>query len=254
MHIEETHKHIKYCLTAMKLMRTHPEIPRNFKWALEFIVTYGALMTLLPFIVHNTYVNILNKDFSEACQTGIFCFAFLGATLNNIIMLYHRDKIRHLLNIMKYDYIQMKNLCLEDQKIYIKYMKKEHFICKQWLLITIISMGIFNAKAIISMTYYYIIGEMRLVNLYDIIFPDIIERRKEEILVYLCIYCTIMYCGVYFCLNNLSIIPLGPILMLHACGQLEVIKGEIDGLFDGDTRDVHDKLKEIVKKLQYTYK
>ncbi|CAB3242650.1 unnamed protein product [Arctia plantaginis] len=51
-----------------------------------------------------------------------------------------------------------------------------------------------------------------------------------------------------------TFVPLGPFLMLHACGQLEIVKKRIDNLFtDLNDEVITEKLKEIIIHLQQIY-
>ncbi|XP_075987183.1 uncharacterized protein LOC142983892 [Anticarsia gemmatalis] len=50
-------------------------------------------------------------------------------------------------------------------------------------------------------------------------------------------------------------VPLGPIMMLHACGQLDIVRMKIDHLFEeADAEIIKEKMKAIIERLQYIYK
>ncbi|KAH9628942.1 hypothetical protein HF086_006311 [Spodoptera exigua] len=93
----------------------------------------------------------------------------------------------------------------------------------------------------------------RLVHLYELTYPDYIEKRKGDLVMYLFIFLMVFLYGVISGLGFLSFVPYGTVCMLHACGHLEIAKNRIDSLFTGDSRYVNEKLKNIAQLLQYTY-
>ncbi|CAH0697537.1 unnamed protein product [Spodoptera exigua] len=96
-------------------------------------------------------------------------------------------------------------------------------------------------------------SEKLLVHLYELTYPDYIEKRKGDLVMYLFIFLMVFLYGVISGLGFLSFVPYGTVCMLHACGHLEIAKNRIDSLFTGDSRYVNEKLKNIAQLLQYTY-
>ncbi|XP_021188704.3 uncharacterized protein LOC110375058 [Helicoverpa armigera] len=244
---------LKLFLIPMRVVGTHPEVPINLNWFILYSLTYGPFTILAIIIIYNSYLNATNDDFSEACKNGILSLTYFGASLNNIIMLWYRDSIKNLLDMMKNDYKMAAGLPRDEQKIFQEYVSKKTLVCKVWLILFTVSCSLFSVKAILLMVYYAIIGEPRLVHLYDLVYPDFIESRKENLSMYLVIYFFIFSYGVYAGFVFMSFLPLGPVLMLHACGHLEITKKRIETLFTSNTKDVNEKLNDIVKLLQYTY-
>lgn len=247
-------KSFQIFLTPMKLMRTHPKIDKNFKWLIQYCFFHLPFTIHYVIITYNSYLNAKNNNFSAACKNGIISLTFLGIWLNNMIMLWHKDAMNSLLDLMAEDYKMAAKLSKEEQEIFKRYDRKKTLVCKVWLIVYIISFLLFCVKAIVMMVYYLLIGEPRLVHLYDLVYPDAIERRKGEFFMFILITVFIFSYGLYAGLVYMSFLPCGPVFMLHACGHLEMVKRRTETLFVGDEEDINEKLREIVLILQYTYK
>uniref|UniRef100_A0A2H1W8S1 Odorant receptor n=1 Tax=Spodoptera frugiperda TaxID=7108 RepID=A0A2H1W8S1_SPOFR len=247
-------KSFQIFLMPMKLMRTHPKIDKNFKWFIQYCFFHLPFTIHYIIITYNSYLNAKNNNFSAACKNGIISLTFLGIWLNNMIMLWHKDAMNRLLDLMAEDYKMAAKLSKEEQEIFKRYDLKKTLVCKVWLVVYIISFLLFCVKAIVMMVYYLLIGEPRLVHLYDLVYPDVIERRKGEFFMFILITVFIFSYGIYAGLVYMSFLPCGPVFMLHACGHLEMVKRRTETLFLGDEEDINERLREIVLILQYTYK
>ncbi|CAH1643871.1 unnamed protein product [Spodoptera littoralis] len=251
---DQFEKTLKLFLVPMRLTLTSPEIPITFKWLIRYLLGFLTLTALAIVITYNTYISITNRVFFEACRNITLSLTYYGCCMNNILSFWHRSSLRALLETIRHDYKMAAQLPREEQLIFEDYDRKKCLMCKIWFHLFTVSLFLFVAKAVVLMIYYYFIGEFRLVHLYELTYPDFIEKRKGELVIYLFIFCIVFLYGLLSGLGFASFVPYGTICMLHACGHLEIARKRIDSLFTGDRRYVNEKLKNIAQLLQYTYK
>lgn len=208
-------------------------------------------------IVYNIiYVNLTANDFSQTCKNGVLSVVYVAITGEYGIMIWKQQNLKNLMNAVKSDYIMANKLPEREQKIILEYALNGQYVCKQWLVMSVIGSVVFPVRNIVLTLWYWAVNEeFALIPLYDLVYPDFIEDRIENIFVYTIVYIAMSGYACYSGLMYCTFVPLGPIFLLHACGQLEVVKSRIEGVFaSDDLEEVKQKLKNIVKQLQYIYK
>lgn len=251
-------KIFKIMLLAMKINRSHPYIERDKKWAVQFICMHGIFFLICCGLVYCIIFNDLkNKDYIQACSNGVLCVIFSVVTFNYCVMLWYQNHLKELIERMKEDYQLVSELPFAEQEITLKYAQLGNRVVIIWLCVSIFAGSLFVLKTIVCMVYYKIVGEFKFVHLYDLTYPSFIEDVKDELGPYFALYVTFLYFDVYAILMYIAFAPLGPVFMLHACGQLEVIKKRMLAIFldkEIDSGKVLRDLREIVIRLQKTYR
>nr|QNS36226.1 olfactory receptor 33 [Mythimna separata] len=240
---------------ALNISRAHPYIPRDWKWAVQFCIVHGLFTLAFVNIIYNIICHDLkSNNFSQMCKNGVLFVVYIVITFQYCVLIWHQNALVDLIDNMKRDYEQSKDLDSIEKEMFTKYVNLGIWVCKQWLVISIVGTGIFVVKNVVIMLYYYFISEFQLVPLYDLVYPSMIERNKDNIFVFLMTYGLMLLFGSYSALMYIAYVPLGPIFMLHACGQLELVAKRIDDLFvECDNAVISKKLKSIIMQLQYIY-
>lgn len=245
----------KIPLIAMKVNRCHPNIKKDRKWFLHFIINYTIFSAVFLTVMYNIiFLNLKSKQFDQTCKNGVLSVVYFVISFQFFIMIWKQDNLLNLITLMKKDYEHASILPYEEREIMDKYVKQGVHVCKQWLVISVCGCGIFPLKNIVLLTYNWAIGEPRLIPLYDLEFPGVTEDNKDTIFVYLTVYGLTLYYGLYAMCMYIAFVPLGPIFMLHACGQLELVQKKIEVLFEGNSDGTEERLKEIIKQLQYVFR
>ncbi|XP_075987372.1 uncharacterized protein LOC142983994 [Anticarsia gemmatalis] len=253
---------LKVCLNAMRVIRTHPDREANLEHPISkstpckalFVLSSSSFIIFTVFIFRHNIIKVLEHDFIEACRCGVLTFSNMGGILNAFLMIYHRESFKLLLDMMRNDFNQAKTMPSDDQEILHKVVVKQRLVLKIVLYMGIISGGPFIGKSTFLMLYYYCIGEPQLLITFNLTYPGLIEERKHEVSMFLFLNISAIFYTFYIAVNYIAFLPLAPVLMLHACGQLELIKKRLDELHEGELSDVNVKLNEIAAKLQYIYK
>lgn len=241
---------------ALNISRAHPYIPRDWKWGLQFFTLHGLFTLTSLNILYNIICHDLKaNNFSQICKNGVLFDVYVVITFQYCVLLWHQDTIVNLIADMKRDYKQAKYFNAIERDMLKKYANSAVWVCKQWLVIGSVGFGAFVVKNIFLTLYYYCTDEYKLIPLYELVYPPIIEDKRDKIHVFILIYALMFLFGFYACIMYIAYVPLGPIFMLHACGQLELVKSRIDDLFvECDDQVIRRKLKSIIAQLQYIYR
>ncbi|XP_022834752.1 uncharacterized protein LOC111362319 [Spodoptera litura] len=246
----------KITTMALHISGSHPSIPKDLKWALKFTVLHGTFtLGFLMFMYNIVYHDFKENDFINICKNGVMGIVTIVITFQYCILLIHQDTLVVLIKNINADYEQLQNLPDKEKQFMYKYANLGAKVCWQWFVLTISAVLTFLVKSTGLMLYYCLINDFRYVPFYDIKYPEFIEERKNDNLpVYLSVYFLMFFFACYACMNYVAYVPLGPIFMLHASGQLELIKNQIDDLFsECDPEKIRMKLRDIIMKLQYIY-
>lgn len=236
------------------MSQIHPDTKRDTKWMLIFLSRQGILFIFFSLIMHNIFLNLKENDFSQVCQNCSFAVLFVSTCFQQCIIIWKEQYLTELMNDIKKDYALAEKMPAKEQKIIQNYAKKSTNVCKLWQIISITGLGFFPLINIILITYYWIIGEFRLIPLYDLVYPSFIENKKDTLVIFFLTYILFLAFAGSCSLIITAFVPLGPSLMLHACGQLEVLKMEIEVCFKSENiEEVLKKFKKIIKQLKYIY-
>lgn len=251
LHFEKIFKIVN---TAMTVSRSHPNIRKDKKWVLLFLIKHSLFSLVFIIVAYNIiFFNLKSKDFAKTCKNGTLSVVFMVVTFQFCIMLWKGKMLKSLIQTMKEDYAKVGNLDVEDQKVVLKYAERGIWVGKQWLGIAISAGGTFIVKNVANYIRNYIAGEFQYVPMYDLVYPFYIEERKDILGVYLATYALTLYYAFYAGFMYVSFVPLGPMFLLHACGRLEVLTFRMNKLHDGK-KDVRLELRSIIVELQKIYK
>ncbi|KAJ8707364.1 hypothetical protein PYW08_010616 [Mythimna loreyi] len=240
---------------ALYISRAHPYIKRDWRWALYFSIVHGIFTVGFFTIIYNIICHDLkSNNFAQICKNGVLLVVYVIITFQYCVLLWHQDALVDLINYMKRDYEQSKDLSCIERDTLNKYVKLSVWVCKQWFVIGTVGPGTFIVKSFVLMLYYYVIDEFKFVPVYDLVYPSIIEKNNNNIFVFMLTYVLMFLFACYSALMYIAYVPLGPIFVLHICGQLELVEKRIDDLFVVyDDIIIRKKLKSIIMQLQYIY-
>nr|QLI62058.1 odorant receptor 15 [Streltzoviella insularis] len=247
----------KIPVCCLKSNLSYPTVKRDTKWFLQFILMYSIIFFVFSYLAYCIiFYDLKNNDFTQACRNGILCVVFTVVTFKYFVMLWYQKILMRLIEKMKLDFEFAKNLSYEEQCLVLEYAKRGRWVSKLWFL-TAGGVGlIFPVKAFILMGYYVIIGESRLIQMYNLTYPPLIEGIKDNYIGFTIIFLIVMFYVFISVIMYIGFAPMGPIFMLHACGQLEILKKRMQNLFANNGDDLGEtrtKLKNIVKHLQEIY-
>ncbi|KAJ8707366.1 hypothetical protein PYW08_010618 [Mythimna loreyi] len=174
---------------ALNISRAHPYIKRDWRWALYFSIVHGIFTVGFFTIIYNIIChNLKSNNFAQICKNGVLFVVYVVITFQYCVLLLHQDAIVNLINNMKRDYEQSKDLSCNERDIIHKYVKLGVWVCKQWFVICTGGAALFVLKSVVLTLYYYCIDEFKIVPFYDLIYPSIIEKNKDNIFVYMLTY------------------------------------------------------------------
>ncbi|XP_049705531.2 uncharacterized protein LOC110375040 [Helicoverpa armigera] len=242
--------------TALRLARAHPYIPRDKKWILQFVTVHSLFTLTFLLILYNIFCHDLKaNNFTQTCQNGVLFVVYIVISYQYGVLLTYQNTLVGLIADMNKDFQTSKDLPPKERDSIKKYINQGLWVCKQWLFLTISGCAIFLFKNLGLMLYYYCMNEFRLVPFYEVVlYPPIMEENRDNIFVYLLMYAIMLLFSAYSALMYAAFVPLGPIFILHACGQLVLVKLRIDDLFvECDDEVIRKKLKGIILHLQYVH-
>lgn len=216
-------------MLSMKINRSHPDVKRDMKWALQFLLMHGVCTIVFCLLLYSTVMHDLkNKNFTQACANGTIGVLYTVVSFQYFMMIWHQDKLRAMFKTMKREFDE----CLPEERILVlKYAYKGRWIMKLWLALAGISAALFPLKSVFSMIYHAINHEVRLVPVYEMTYPKPLEEIKNDIIPFTSIYFVLLWYAFYCASMYVGLVPMGPIFMLHACSQLEIAKRKIDTFY-----------------------
>lgn len=245
-------KMFKITLNALRINRSHPSIPRNTKWCIQFFIMHGVFSLLFIIILFNVYLSIKLGNYSDACRNSVVSLTFCIISFEYFILVANQTTLARIMNMMKSDF--GKDMTEDEMEIVYMYARKGRKVCFQWMILAICAPFVFLVKNIFLELYTFVIDEWKLISPFPLIYPSLVEDNKQNPVIYTIIYLVLVYYGVYSAVMYVAFVPLGPIFMLHACGQLEIVNRKAMALYvDNSNEKTKDKLDDIVRHLQYIY-
>lgn len=235
----------------MKINRCHPDVKRDMKWALQFLLMHGVFTIFFCLLVYSTVMHDLkNKDFTQACANGTIAVLYVVVSFQYFMIVWYQDKLRGMFATMKRDFA---DCTLEERTLVLKYAFRGRRVLKLWFVVVCISGSLFPLKSIFHMIYYAAKHEMRLVPVYELTYPKPLEEIKNDIIPFTIVYFAMLWYVFYASSMYVCIVPMGPIFMLHACSQLEIVKRKINNFYpiNGYRHvDTMNKMKDVATHLQ----
>lgn len=247
----------KFMLRAMDIIQFHPYMKKDIKWACKLLFIYVTCLVVICVIVYSIIFRDLKvKDITQACSNGVICLIFCVITLQYCIMFYYQKLIQNMIEIMNNDYEKAEEYTAEEKHVILEYVEIGKSIINIWRKITYCGGGLFITRPIFVMVYYAVFSEFKPVHLYEMVYPSPMEELKDTFSVYCILYVVFILFTCCTMFTLLGFQPLGPIFMVHACGQLEVARTRIMKIFqdDNSAEEIIVKLKHIAGSLKNIYR
>lgn len=246
----------KISTMCMRLNRSHPDISRTKTWKFVTFVFLTCCFFNFFFLCYSVaFHDIRVGNFTEACKNTSMVIVFFNVSLKYLTLLMHRESIQGFIKFVEKDYAESKNDCEENRKIVLEYAERGVNVCKFWFLAFFTVSFIFPIKAFVAMGYYYWKGEFKFVSLFELTYPEPIEKYKNVTIVFWLLFALVYSFDLYASSMYVGFDPLVPIFLLHVCGQINILIRRLDTLFEEfeDPKELEDQLKKIIIKLQSLY-
>ncbi|KAJ0171053.1 hypothetical protein K1T71_013252 [Dendrolimus kikuchii] len=246
-------KLFKIQMIGMKLNLCHPETKINKYWVLKNIVVFTPYTVAIILLVNAIIYFLRGKDYFNAFRNGVPIIFYVSMKLNFFLLIKKRSKLHNLIECMKGDYSKACAMDNKSKEIIQEYAARGRKVLLFWGYLMVSTVVIFMLKSMFLTIYHSKrSGQLTLSPFFESYYPlNIMELRVYNkwlfgITYFNEIYFTSKSALIFFCT-----IPLGPIFMLHICGQLEIVKIKFENVFENDNTD--EMLKGIVQNLQYIY-
>lgn len=248
-------KAFKLIVNALKLNGAYPYNKRDWKWFIRFVIMQSLYEVFLALLIYNVKeFGIKNRDLIRFCGDGILILMNLVITFKYGTLVKHQDTFRNLMELMKADYEYAKTLPAEEKKIVEEYSRKAQFVTKWWSIIVIGGAFLFPIQAIGFTIHSAMNGDFFVADLYPLEFPRLEYRTKLRFVLVNMIYAFGMF---YTSDMYVGLVPLGPVFMLHASGQLALLENRVKTLFPDQgfsPKETNKKLRDIAKRLRDIYR
>nr|AST36265.1 putative odorant receptor OR30 [Hedya nubiferana] len=242
---------------AMRLNRSHPYVPRDKQWRIQFGAILMVSAACFIFLLYSILAHdIQNGDFADASKNVIMVIVAYTITYKYSILLRYQESVTELIRIVDEDYELAKEFCEEEQRIVSHYAEKGVKVCQYWFVSACSTSAIFPLKAFLLMGKSYMAGEFKLVPMFELTYPGILEDYKNVHVIFCMLFCMTLFFDFYATSMYVGFDPIVPIFMLHLCGQIDILNLRISKLFsDPKVPDevVRQNLRKIIVKLQDIY-
>nr|WCC57410.1 odorant receptor 10 [Papilio glaucus] len=241
---------------ALRFSGIHPNLDRDGRWVLRFAF-FNVVSGSIIFFFANSIIcyDVPYKNYTKAIKNASLLIVSLTIPYKNSLALYYKKELKNCIDMLNEDYAAIDRYTDEEKLLIKEYSAKAVSVCKLYFYSVLMSATIFPVKAFYLMLRSYLRGEFRLAHIYDITYPEALEKQKDVVYVYSCLFLI----SLFFTINGSWIFfgfdPLVSIFVLHVCGQIEILSRQLMCLTDlTNEKDILDKLKNINKKLQALYK
>lgn len=132
----------------MKINRSHPNVKRDMKWALQFLIMHGVFTMFFCMLLYSTVMHDLkNKNFTQACANGTIAILYTVVSFQYFMMVWYQDKLRDMITIMKRDFA---DCTLEERILVLKYAYRGRWVSKLWFVVASMSGGLFPLKSVFT--------------------------------------------------------------------------------------------------------
>lgn len=248
----------KYCIFFTKINRSNPDVPRDAKWLIEFALMQGVYTLIFLLILYSLiFHDIRIGDYTKICANGTIAVFYVIVTFNYFVMVWQQDRLKRLISTIQLDYYLASNLPVNEKNIISNYIVKGQWLIKIWLVLISWIAVLFTFKSVSLMLYSAFMGNFTPVPFIEIAYPAKLEAVKETAGPFVFIYVAMLCYLIYSVCMYLGVVPLGPIFMLHACGQLGLVKTRVLNLFPEHgycSTKARRELKAVVIHLENVYR
>lgn len=242
---------------AMRLNRSHPAIARDKTWRIQFGSILILSVVCIILLLHSIRSDIQNERFADASKNVIMTIVAVTITYKYGILLHFQESIISLMRIVNEDYELAKEFTEEEQRIVLHFAMMGDKVGKFWVISAVTTGAIFPIKAFLLMGKSYFEGEFKLVAMFELTYPWILDEYKNVPVFFVMCFLLTLFFDVYSTSMYIGFDPLVPIFMLHLCGQINILKIRLSKLFSNPSEPdelVREKLRAIVLKLKDIYR
>lgn len=242
---------------AMRLNRSHPAIARDKTWRIQFGSILILSVVCIILLLHSIRSDIQNERFADASKNVIMTIVAVTITYKYGILLHFQESVISLMRIVNEDYELAKEFTEEEQRIVLHFAMMGDKVGKFWVISAVTTGAIFPIKAFLLMGKSYFEGEFKLVAMFELTYPWILDEYKNVPVFFVMCFLLTLFFDVYSTSMYIGFDPLVPIFMLHLCGQINILKIRLSKLFSNPSDPdelVREKLRAIVLKLQDIYR
>lgn len=241
----------------MRINGSYPSIIRNKLWAIKPLFIF-AINVCCFYLLCNSILahDIRNRNYTEACKNISMLIICMNTTIKYLALLYHKESIVDLIRVVNDDYELAKQLAPEEQRVVKRYARYGQIACIFWVVCAGSASTIFPLQAFVLTVRSFVIGENELKPMFDITFPEIIEKYKDSLSGYCGIFALCFVYDFFAGIMYIGFDPLIPIFTLHTCGQLDLLSRRISTALSktATLKEKEENLKNIIIKLQELYK
>ncbi|XP_063626985.1 odorant receptor 2a-like [Cydia splendana] len=240
--------------TALYWNLGHPSIPVTLKWVIKMLIFY-RMMIYCPVFITMIYSSIYYDSFSRICTNLGLAAVFGIISFNYTILIVYKKRFIQMMRIVEEDLERSSELNIEDEIVVRGYTAKGRKVTKYWLNVCIICDG-FICKPVLGTTYFALTSNFTLVPIHELTYPTNLEERKNEFDMYLLIIAFQLFYVLLSSLMYVGFNPLGPIFIMHACGQMDLAIRQVRRLFLENNIKIEERirrLRDIVRLVQNIY-
>lgn len=242
----------------MKLNRSHPAVPRDKKWALQLLCMHALFTLMFSLIFYSTiFFELRDKNIYQICANIIILVIYFIVSIDYMAMVWYQDNLISLIDTMKADYEVAKTLPHDEQVLVWKYVRTGIYVAKVWLVVAVSTANLFPVQSIIFMIYYALIGDFKFVPAYEVKYVTPLEEIKNDLIPFWTLFMIMTFYEMYSMCIFGGVVPLGPIFLTHACGQLAIVEHRIYRTFPRhgyNSETAIKSLTECIKLLQNIYR
>ncbi|CAK1598756.1 unnamed protein product [Parnassius mnemosyne] len=253
----EFNNEFKISMVALRCIQAHPSIPRDKKWVAKFSFIIIASSVCFIFLIYSImFHDIRDARYTEAIKNGSMSIVCLIITFKYVVLLRHQNSITNLIKIINEDYSTTDQFTHDEKQIILEYSKKGKNVCKFWLLSASSTGALFPLKALYFMARSYWQGDFKLVPMFDLTYPKIIDMYKDSINVFLLLFLLCLFFDLYASAMHIGFDPLVSIFLLHSCGQIDILSRRMEKVISAtrNEKEMKKKLRDINKKLQAVHR
>ncbi|XP_063540026.1 uncharacterized protein LOC134749050 [Cydia strobilella] len=243
----------KLSSTALYLNLGHPSLTRNLQWATKLFIFY---IFYSPTFISLIYSSIFYDTFTKICTNLSIAAIYCIIIFNYGLLIIYKKRFIDMIKIVEEDLRDSRELIDEDEKAVKEFTAKGKQAAKFWTFCCILCGVMFICRGVFGTSYSALTGNFKPVAIHELTYPTYIEERKNGFLMYTVLFGLHTFYIVFTTLMYAGFNALGPIFIMHACGQIKVAIQQLERLFvdnDIDVDDIMKKLKKVTRRLQHIY-